>query len=199
VGTKGEVAICGTGGGPRSPGRSSPRKETCMHLYQEIVPPLSKMLGNMNAWLDLASDHGEKKKFDPTVLLASRLAPDMYPLRRQIQAACDQAKFTAARATGRDAPKHEDGEQSMDELRARIADVRAYLGTYEPSSFHGLDDKVITLPYLPGKGIVVRDYVHEQALPNFYFHASMAYAILRHNGVDVGKRQFIGSLSVRDL
>jgi hypothetical protein len=170
-----------------------------MSLYDETVPQFSKMLANINAWLDTAVEHSQAKKYDPSVLLASRLAPDMYPLRRQIQAACDQAKLAPARITGKDAPKHEDGEQSLEELRARIADVRAYLATYSAADFQGKDDRIVVLPFLQGKGILATDYVHEHVLPNFYFHVSMTYAILRHNGVDLGKRNFIGSLNVRDL
>lgn len=170
-----------------------------MSLYDETVPQLSKMLGNLSAWLDAAVEHSQAKKYDASVLLASRLAPDMFPLRRQIQAACDQAKLAPARVTGKDAPKHEDGEQSLDELRARIAEVRAYLATYSAADFEGKDERIVALPFLPGKGMRAADYVREQVLPNFYFHAAMTYAILRHNGVDVGKRHFIGSLNLRDL
>ena len=169
-----------------------------MNLYELCIPQFKKMLGNLDRWLEAAVANGDRRKFDPNVLLASRLAPDMFPLARQIGSACDTAKFTPARITGKDAPKHADNEQTIDELRTRIRDVIAYLDGYRPHDLEGTDAKVIAPPSLRGKSIVVKDYVLEMQLPNFYFHVCTAYAILRHNGVELGKTDFLGSLALHD-
>jgi hypothetical protein len=169
-----------------------------MSLYASFVPELTKMLQNLDAWLGKAVDHAKAKPFDPAVLLVARLAPDQYTLTRQIQAACDAAKFAGARLAGKEAPKHADGDQSLDELRARIASVVEFLKSLDASAFEGAETRVIPLPFMPGKGLTGHDYLVEMALPNFYFHLTTAYAILRHNGVPLGKMDFIGSLSLRD-
>jgi hypothetical protein len=112
---------------------------------------------------------------------------------------CDQTKLTAARLTAKDAPKHADTEQSFDELRQRLHSVIAYLDTFRPGDFDGAAERLVSSPAFPeGKGMLGADYLVERQLPNVYFHASMAYAILRHNGVDVGKADFLGSQSYRD-
>jgi hypothetical protein len=170
-----------------------------MSLYQASVPQLQKMVRQLGNWLDKATEHAKAKSFDPNVLVAARLAPDQYAFARQVQAACDAAKFAAARLTGKDPPKHPDTEQTFDELRARIQSVVAYLGTFTEADFVGAEKRVIPLPFLQGKGLVAGDYLNEMALPNFYFHVATAYAILRHNGVPLGKTDYIGSLNVRDL
>lgn len=169
-----------------------------MPLYDATVPQMSKMLTNLNRWLDKAVAHAEAKKFDPAVLLSARLAPDQYPLLKQIQAACDSAKSAAAHLSGQTQPKHPDTEQTLEEIRARIATCLAYLATFKASDFEGAETRPVSLPFLPGKVILGADYLNEMALPNFYFHITTAYAILRHNGVNVGKIDFIGSLKTRD-
>jgi hypothetical protein len=169
-----------------------------MSLYEHSIPQFQKMLGILERWLELAVANAERRKFDPNVFVSARLAPDMFPLARQIGSACDTAKFTPARITGKEAPKHADNEHTLDELRARVRDVIAYLGSYRPEELNGLETKVIAPPSLRGKSIVAKDYVIEMQIPNFYFHVCMAYAILRHNGVELGKTDFIGSLPVRD-
>lgn len=169
-----------------------------MNLYDLCVPQFKKALGNLDRWIELAVANAERRKFDPNVLVNARLAPDMFPFARQIGSACDTAKFTPARVTGKDAPKHADNEHTLAELRARIADVAKYLDGYTAKDLDGLDTKVIAPPSLRGKSIVAKDYVLEMQLPNFYFHVCMAYAILRHNGVELGKTDFIGSLPLRD-
>jgi hypothetical protein len=121
----------------------------------------------------------------------------MFPLMRQIQAACDQAKYAASRGSGKDAPSHPDTETSIAELRARVTKVVEYLGTFKAEDFAGSDDRTISLPRWEGKSMTVTDYVTEHATPNFYFHLTMTYALLRHNGVDVGKRDYLGALSFR--
>jgi hypothetical protein len=162
------------------------------------VTQLRKMLGNLDGWLRKAEAHAKAKSFDPNVLLASRLAPDQYPLVRQVQAACDGAKFAAARLATKEPPKHPDTEQTMDELHARIASVTSYLGTFAEKDFDGAEARIVKLPR-EGKGMVGSDYLVEVALPNFYFHVNHAYAILRHNGVDLGKNDYLGARTLRDV
>ena len=169
-----------------------------MNLYDLFVPQFKKALGNLERWIALAEKNAERRKFEPNVLAGARLAPDMFPFARQIGSACDTAKFTPARITGKDAPKHADNEQTLAELRARIQDVLRYLDGYSAKDLEGLETKVIAPPSLRGKSIVAKDYVLEMQLPNFYFHVCMAYAILRHNGVELGKLDFLGSLPLRD-
>jgi uncharacterized protein len=164
----------------------------------ETLVQCKKMIGQAEKWLDAGVAHATKKSFDPNTLLAARLAPDQYPLVRQIQTICDSAKFMASRLTGKDAPKHPDTEATVDELKARIKSVVAYLDTFKAADFEGSEKRKIVLPFLEGKHLLGSDYVTEMALPNFYFHCATAYAILRHNGVELGKRDFIGSLSVKD-
>ncbi len=170
-----------------------------MSLYDETIPQFTKMLQSLDRWLEKAVAHAAAKSFDPQVLLQSRLAPDQYALVRQIQAACDAAKTAAARLTGEEPPKHPDTEQTLDEIRTRIQTCLTYVQSKKPEQFAGAESKLVPLPFMPGKGILGADYVHELSLPNFYFHVSMAYAILRHNGVNLGKTDFIGSLNIKDL
>jgi hypothetical protein len=169
-----------------------------MSLYAASVPQLSKMLQNLDKWLEAGAAHAQKKSFDPNVLATSRLAPDQYPLVRQVQSACDAAKFLVARLTGKEAPKHPDTEQTIAELRTRIGAVVEYLGTIKEADFEGASARKIALPFLEGKVLRAGDYLNQMALPNFYFHVTTAYAILRHNGVELGKRDFIGSLDLLD-
>ncbi|AKF04547.1 DUF1993 domain-containing protein [Sandaracinus amylolyticus] len=170
-----------------------------MSLHSQIVPPITKLLTNVETWIDLAHEHASKKSFDPAVLLAARLAPDQFPLLKQLQATCDHGKFAAARVAGKDPPKHPDTEQTWDEIRARIRVVREYVASFTPADFEGAEQRIVPLSFMPGKALSAPDYLHHSALPNLYFHATTAYAILRHNGVDVGKRHFIGALPLRDL
>ncbi len=171
-----------------------------MHVRMSLhvfVLEMKKLLGNLDACLDKASAHATAKKYDANVLMQSRLAPDMFPLVRQIQAVCDQAKFAAARTAGKEPPAHADTETTIAEAKQRIATVIAYLGTFKKEDFAGLDDRKISLPRWEGKSMTAVDYFVEHAQPNFYFHLTSAYAILRHNGVDVGKRDYLGTLSLR--
>jgi hypothetical protein len=170
-----------------------------MSLYRASVPQLRTMLGSIETWLDKAAAHAQAKGYDVEGLLSSRLAPDQYPLLRQIQAACDAAKFAAARLTGREAPKHPDTEANLAEIRARVKSVLTYLGDFSEKDFEGASERVVELSFMPGKGILAGDYLNQMALPNFYFHLTHAYAILRHNGVELGKRDFISTLTLRDL
>jgi len=167
-----------------------------MSLYQSTIPQFKIMLGQIVKWLDAGVLFAEAKKFDIDVLLSSRLAPDQYPLLRQIQSACDAAKSTAARLTGQEPPKHPDTETTLVEIRARIAKVLEYLDTFKAADFAGAEERKIVLPFIPDKYLLGADYVTELQLPNFYFHVAHAYAILRHNGVKLGKMDYIGQLTL---
>jgi len=169
-----------------------------MSIYETAIVQTRKMLTSLDKWLETAVAHAQKKSFDPNVLLSARLAPDQYPLVRQVQSACDSAKSNAARLAGKEPPKHPDTEQTVDELHARIRTVVAYLDTFTAADFEGAATRPVVLPFLEGKVILGSDYLREMAVPNFYFHLTTAYTILRHNGVDLGKRDFIGSLNLRD-
>lgn len=170
-----------------------------MPLYDATVPQLDKMLGNLDGWLAKAAAHAGAKGADPDHWVDARLAIDQFTLAQQVQSACDTAKFAAARMTGKEAPSFADDEATMDELRERIAKTREYLGTFEASDFDGADDRVVPLPFLKGKGALAGEYLNSWALPNCYFHLCMVYAILRSNGVNVGKRDYIGGIDIQDL
>ncbi|MGZ3445426.1 MAG: DUF1993 domain-containing protein, partial [Myxococcaceae bacterium] len=167
-----------------------------MSLYP-VVREMAKLLGNLNGWLDKAEAHAAAKGFDPSVLLQARLAPDMFPLVRQFQSACDNAKFAAAFTTGRVPPSHPDTEQTFAEVRARIASVLDYLGTFTAADFEGIETGEVKRPRWEGKSMRATDYLLEQAMPNFFFHLTVDYALLRHNGVDLGKRDYLGKLTFR--
>lgn len=169
-----------------------------MAVYEDTILQMKKTLANLAQWVEAGAAFAQKKSFDPNVLLSLRLYPDMYPLVRQVQAVCDTAKFTAARLSGKEAPRHPDTEQTIDEIKARIAAVTAYLDTFKADDFKGCEERQIELPWLEGKVLLGRDYLYTLQVPNFYFHATTAYDILRHNGVELGKRDFIGSLPIRD-
>ncbi|MBK9030346.1 MAG: DUF1993 domain-containing protein [Myxococcales bacterium] len=160
---------------------------------------MAAQLGQLATWLDKAVAHGEAKKFEPDTLLTAWLAPDQFPLVRQIGAACDTAKLAAARLTGRPGPTHADDQRTCAACRARVADVIAYLDTLMPTDFAEAADAQIQFPWMPGKYLTAADYLLWFAIPNFHFHLAHAYAILRHNGVELGKSEFLGALPFRDL
>ncbi len=170
-----------------------------MTLYEQIVPYFDKSLENMDRWIDKAIAHANEKKYDPNNLLTARLAPDQFPLARQVGVTCDHAKFACARLAGREAPSHPDDEKTWDELRSRIRSVRDYVQSFQPKDFEGAEERKITLSFWQGKYLTGKDYFFEFARPNFGFHLVHVYAILRHNGVDLGKKDFIPSLPLRDL
>jgi len=169
-----------------------------MSLYDLAIPQFKKMIQCTERWLDTAVTFAETKKFDPNVLLAARLAPNQWALARQICTACDTAKFTVARLTGKEAPRQPDTETSLDEVRARVRWTLEYLDGFTREDFNGAGEKLISPPPLQGKKLLGSDYFHQMQLPNFYFHVVTAYAILRHNGVELGKLDFLGPLPVRD-
>lgn len=166
--------------------------------YELTVTQFSKMLENLAAWLDQAAAHADAKKFDPEVLLGSRLAPDQFNLMRQIQIACDNAKAGAARLAGKDAPAHADEEKTLADAKARIAKTVAYLKTFSPSDFSGAAERKISMPRWSGKHLTGHDYALQYLTPNFFFHVTTAYAILRHNGVELGKKHYLGTLPFKE-
>jgi hypothetical protein len=164
-----------------------------LSMYQASVPAFSQILTALSGVLDKAEAHATAKKIDQAVLLATRLSPDMFPLSRQVQIACDFAKGAASRLSGVDNPAYADTEISFSDLKARIAKTIAFMGSIPASKIDGTEDKDITMKVGPQemhfKG---QAYLVNFALPNFYFHATTAYAILRANGVDLGKGDFLG-------
>jgi len=163
-------------------------------MYQASAPRFSQGLKNLSALLDKAQAHCEAKKIDPAALTAFRLYPDMFPLARQVQIACDTAKGACARLAGVEIPKHEDTEQTIPELRARIDKTLAFIDGLKPAQIDGSEQKEIVLKMRSGElKLPGLRYLLGNACPNFYFHLATAYNILRHNGVEVGKRDFLGN------
>ncbi len=162
-------------------------------LYDQFQQ-FSKMLHNLSTLLDKAQTNAESKKFEVEVLLNSRLAPDMFPLARQIQIACDMVKLGASRLSGKDAPVHEDKEKTIPELKARIESTIGYVTSFKESDFAGWEDRKVTTPRWEGKWLTGKDYFSSHMVPNVYFHVTTAYAILRNNGVEIGKKDFLGEV-----
>lgn len=157
------------------------------------LPVFKTTLTNLSHILDKAQAHVEAKKFDPAALLHFRLAPDMLPFTRQIQIACDAAKNGVARISGVEAPKFEDNEATFPELKARIRNTLEYLGTVPAERLDGTEDKDITFPVgrESTRTMKAEAYLKHWTLPNFFFHVTTAYAILRHNGVELGKSDYL--------
>jgi hypothetical protein len=160
------------------------------------VDVFTHSLTSLSSLLEKGLAHATAKKFDPSVLINARLAPDMFPLSRQVQIACDIAKNGAARLAGQEPPRFEDNEKTIEELRARIARTVDYLKGLPASGFEGAEDRDIRVPAGPERFIDFKGlaFIQRWALPNVFFHITTAYAILRHNGVDVGKRDFLGGV-----
>lgn len=164
----------------------------------DTIREMKKMLGQLSKWLDAAASHAQSKSFDPNVFAGLRLAPDQFPLARQVQTACDTLKLAVARLAGKDAPSHPDTEQTLEELKQRVATTLAYVDGFVAKDFEAAATRVISQPRWEGKVLSGSDYFYEHVLPNFFFHTTHTYAILRHNGVGLGKRDFLGALSLRD-
>ena len=166
-----------------------------LSMHSASVPVFVRMLGNVTSWLDKAEAHAAQKKFDTAVYLSSRLAPDMLSFTQQVQIACDAAKFCVARLAGVESPKFADDETTLAALRDRVARTVAYVQSVAPASIDGTDDKEITVPRRDGAITLPGDvYLRQFVLPNFYFHVTTLYALLRHNGVPLGKGDYLGSL-----
>jgi hypothetical protein len=168
------------------------------HDTSEVIAQLRRQLAQMDTWIDKAQAHATAKKYDANLLLQMRLAPDMFPLVRQYASACDSAKFAAARAAGVQPPSHPDDQVTWDQVRARVRDVVNYLEGFDASKFTNTASAEVRNPRYPGKYIPAADYLFHHSIPNFHFHCAMAYAILRHNGVDLGKADFLGTVPWRD-
>ena len=162
-------------------------------MYDISVAAFSRTLKNLSGILDKAIAYAAAKKFDGKVLVEARLFPDMFPLSSQVRIACDFAKGCSGRLAGVEVPKHEDNESTLEELQARIAKTLDFLGTIKPQQLQGSDERTIThemrVQTLKMPGL---QYLSGFAFPNFYFHATTAYVLLRHNGLELGKRDFIG-------
>ena len=163
-------------------------------MYQTSAPRFIHMLKNLSTLLDKAQAHADARKIDVLALTSFRLYPDKLPMTRQVQIACDTAKGAMARLSGVEAPKHEDTEQTLAELKARIAKTIAFIETISPVQVDGTEEKDITLK-IGGKDMTFKGmpYLLGFAYPNFYFHITTAYNMLRHNGVELGKRDFLGA------
>ena len=166
-----------------------------LSMYQASIPAFVQMLNSLSAILDKAEAHAENRKIDPEVLLNYRLAPDMLPFVRQSQIAADLAKGAVARLAGVEVPKHDDTEKTFADLKARLAKTVAFVQSFKPSEIDGSEDRDIRLTLgehtMSFKG---QPYLVHFVLPNFYFHCTTAYDILRHGGVELGKRDFIGAI-----
>ena len=164
-------------------------------MYNASVPVFTQMLNSLAQILALAEAHAQARKIDPAVLLSARLYPDMFPLSKQVQIAADNAKGAAARLAGVEPPKYEDDETSFGELIARVRKTIAYVETLTPSQIDGSDERPVTLVMRSSTlNFTGAQYLLHYALPNFYFHLTTAYAILRHCGVEVGKKDFLGKV-----
>lgn len=175
------------------------------NLYVITIPPMKKALLALSALLDVLVAHAGTKatermpadKFE-TALLNDRLVFDQFPFVRQVQIACDNAKGCAARLSGRENPSFPDTEATVAELKARIEKTVAFLDSVKSGEITGKESIRVTLPYYPGKYMTGLEYVTDYALPNFYFHVTTAYSILRTNGLSIGKRDFLGDLPLKD-
>lgn len=163
-------------------------------MHAMSVDVFTHSLGSLSAFLQKGQAHAVHRKFEPAVLLASRLAPDMFPLTRQVQLACDLAKNSVARLAGQEPPRFPDTEASFEELHARIARTLDYLKSVPAAELEGAETRDIKVPTRDGtlefKGL---EFLQHWAIPNVFFHVTSAYAILRHNGVELGKRDFLGN------
>jgi len=165
-----------------------------MSFYDATVPAFAQILSSLTGLLNKAEAHCKAKNIQPEVILNARLYPDMLPFVKQIQLACDFAGKSSARLAHVDVPATPDTEKSFEELQQRLSKTIAYLQTFKPAQFEGSDSKDVTFPAGPNTSLTLKgqEYVNRVAFPNFFFHAAIAHGILRHNGVEVGKRDFLG-------
>jgi hypothetical protein len=166
-------------------------------MYTEMFSQMKKQLGQLDKWLGSAGEYAKSKPFDPSVLVGSRLAPDQFQLSRQVQICCDTVKLAASFLSGKIADSQPDTEQTLEELQGRVRSIIAYLDGFSAADFDGAATRVVSQPRWKGEWMTGADYFVQHAVPNFYFHLTTAYAILRHNGVSVGKRDFLGAQTKR--
>lgn len=163
-------------------------------MYQASIPAFVRMLGNLSAILDKAAAHAEAKKITPAIFINARLAPDMFPLSRQVQIATDIVKGCAARLAGIEVPSYEDNEATFEELQARVAKTAAFLKSIRAEQIDGSEERDITVKFGSREfNFLGQAYLVDFVIPNFHFHLTSTYGILRHNGVDIGKMDYIGS------
>jgi hypothetical protein len=162
--------------------------------HDDTIKMFAKMLRNLEQWMTKAEAHAKAKSFETDVLAQARLAPDQFAFNQQVQAGCDQAKYAAAYLAGKQPPSHPDTEKTFPELRQRIQKCLAFLESVPAKDYAGSEDRKVAPAWLQGKWLRGDDYVANVAIPNFLFHMTTAYSILRHNGVELGKMDFVGSL-----
>jgi hypothetical protein len=158
----------------------------------EAISLFRKTLENLEKWMDKAEEYAKERSFEVDVLAQARLAPDQYEFTKQVQAACDQAKYAAAYLSGAKPPSHPDTEKTFADLRQRIEKATKYVASVSEKDLAGADERKVAPAWLGGRWFTGRDYLVEMAIPNFFFHATTAYDILRHCGVELGKRDFLG-------
>ena len=165
-------------------------------LFEMTVPQFTKTLHNLSLIIDKAVQNSTERKFEIDVLFNSRLAPDQFNFIRQVQIACDTAKLFAARMAGKEkeAPVNEDNEKTLPEIKARIEQTIGYLNSFKPEDFKGAEERHISQPRWEGKYMTGLEFATQHAIPNLYFHVTTAYSILRHNGVPVGKKDYLGEM-----
>jgi uncharacterized protein len=164
----------------------------------DAIGLFAKTLENLDRWMDKAEENAKQRSFEVDVLAQARLAPDQFTFVQQVQSACDQAKYAAAYLGGKPAPSHPDTETTFAELRERVAKCTAFLATVSEKDLASADDRKVAPPWLGGRWLTGAEYLLHVAVPNFFFHATTAYAILRHNGVPLGKMDYIGSMPTRE-
>jgi uncharacterized protein len=164
----------------------------------ETLQLFNKTFANLEKWMDKAEAYAKERNFDVDVLTRARLAPDQYDFARQVQLACDQARNTAAYLSGKPGPSHPDTENSFAELHERIRKCAAYVSSVNEADLAGAAERKVSPPWMGGRWLRGHDYLVQMAVPNFFFHVTTAYAILRHNGVPLGKADFIGGLPVQE-
>lgn len=167
-------------------------------MYTATVPMMLRALDKLSALLDKAEAFAKEKNIDASVLLNSRLAPDQFPFVKQIQVAADNAKGCVGRLAGIEIPVFPNTETTVAELKERVQKTIDFLNTIKPEQIDGSEERMVEYPYAKGKVMTGYDYVTEHAIPNFFFHVTTAYSILRHNGVQIGKKDYIGPLSLKD-
>jgi hypothetical protein len=166
--------------------------------HNDTIRLFAKTLQNLQSWMNKAEAHAKAKSFEVDTLAQARLAPDAFPFNRQVQSACDQAKYAAAYLGGKEPPAHPDTEQTFSELNERVQKCLSFVESVQAKDLAGAEERKVAPPWLGGRWLRGDDYLAHVAIPNFFFHATMAYAILRHNGVDLGKMDYIGAMPVQE-
>lgn len=164
-------------------------------MYFQMFQQMKKQLGQLDKWLEIATAFADAKKIDSSTMIGLRLAADQFPFARQVQISCDTVKLGASRLTGRDAPSHADDEATLAQLRDRVKATITYLDGFSEKDFATASTRSITQPRWEGRTMTGNDYFFEHIVPNFFFHLTTSYAILRHNGVGIGKRDYLGTLT----